>query len=120
MLSFSQTTWKPKMINDSLIVITSSQLKQTNLIFLEHKKLKLTVSELSNQVSNYQLLYNNSLKKDSLYNQSISNMIVEIQQKDLQIQDQAVKINKQKTAIRYISIGGAVAVLLCILNKCQL
>ncbi|MGM9531077.1 hypothetical protein [Intestinibacter sp.] len=36
---FSQTTY-PRIISDSLIVITSSQLKQTNLIFAEHQKLK--------------------------------------------------------------------------------
>lgn len=38
-LCFSQTTY-PRIISDSLIVITPSQLKQTNLIFAEHQKLK--------------------------------------------------------------------------------
>ena len=38
-LCFSQTTY-PRIVSDSLILITSSQLKQTNLIFAEHQKLK--------------------------------------------------------------------------------
>ena len=36
-VSFSQNIY-PKILNDSLIVITPIQLKQTNLIFLEHSK----------------------------------------------------------------------------------
>ena len=38
-LCFSQTTY-PRIVSDSLVLITSSQLKQTNLIFAEHQKLK--------------------------------------------------------------------------------
>ena len=38
-LCFSQTIY-PKIVSDSLVLITSSQLKQTNLIFAEHQKLK--------------------------------------------------------------------------------
>ena len=38
-LCFSQTIY-PRIVSDSLILITSSQLKQTNLIFAEHQKLK--------------------------------------------------------------------------------
>ena len=38
-LCFSQTIY-PKIVSDSLVLITSSHLKQTNLIFAEHQKLK--------------------------------------------------------------------------------
>lgn len=38
-LCFSQTIY-PRIVSDSLVLITSSQLKQTNLIFAEHQKLK--------------------------------------------------------------------------------
>ena len=38
-LCFSQTIY-PRIVSDSLILITSSQLKQTNLIFAEHQNLK--------------------------------------------------------------------------------
>lgn len=111
MLSFSQNTWKPKLINDSLIAITSSQLKQTNIIFLEHKQLKLINKELLFQLENYQLLYTNSLKIDSLNKEVISKLSLEVIKKDLQVQEQAIKIDKQKSTIRYLTIGGIVAIL---------
>lgn len=108
MLSFSQTTWKPKIVNDSLIVITPSQLKETNLIFLEHKQLKLLNAELKNQIENYQLLHNNSLEIESLLKETISNMESELKEQNLQINKQAITINRQKSAIKYITIGGAI------------
>ena len=56
----------PKLVNDSLIVITPKQLKSTTLIFLEHKKLKLEKVELIKQVDSYALLTANLAKADSL------------------------------------------------------
>ena len=50
MLGFSQNTF-PKIVQDSMIVITPQQLKHTNLIFLEHKKLKLEILELNKKLS---------------------------------------------------------------------
>ena len=44
-LCFSQTIY-PRIVSDSLILITSSQLKQTNLIFAEHQKLKSINTQL--------------------------------------------------------------------------
>ena len=104
MLSFSQTTWKPKLVDDSLIVITPSQLKQTNLIFLEHEKLKLTNHELENQIASYQSLYDNSLKVDSLQRSVIFNM-----QEDLQKQN--IIIEKLRTTNKNLAIWGIIAVL---------
>lgn len=47
----SQTTY-PRIVNDSLILLTSTQLKQTNLIFAEHEMLlqerPLYLQEVSN------------------------------------------------------------------------
>lgn len=50
MLGFSQNTF-PKIVQDSMIVITPQQLKHTNLIFLEHKKLKSEILELNKKLS---------------------------------------------------------------------
>lgn len=47
---FSQNTY-PKITQDSLILITPTQLKQTNLIFLEHSKLKLELDSYINKVN---------------------------------------------------------------------
>lgn len=79
--------------------------------------MKQTNQELVSQIANYQLLYTNSLKMDSIRVNVISELTKEIQQQNLQIQEQAVTINKQKSTIRYISIGGAVAVIVAILFK---
>lgn len=55
---FSENIY-PKIYNDSLIVITPIQLKQTNLIFLEHQKLQLENIELNNQINDYNSMLNN-------------------------------------------------------------
>lgn len=65
--SFSQTTY-PKLLNDSLVVITAQQLKQTNLIFLEHQYLKNINLELSKQNKSYEVLAANYQKSDSIKN----------------------------------------------------
>lgn len=64
-LCSSQNTY-PKILNDSLIVITNDQLKQTNLIFVEHSKFKEENRELYNQLNNYNALIDNYKQIDSL------------------------------------------------------
>lgn len=49
-LGFSQNTF-PKIVQDSMIVITPQQLKHTNLIFLEHKKFKSDLLDLNKKLS---------------------------------------------------------------------
>ena len=63
----SQNTY-PKLINDSLVVITPQQLKATNLIFLEHKKFKLEIPELKKQLTSYESLINSYERTDSVRN----------------------------------------------------
>lgn len=48
-LSFSQNIY-PKITKDSLIVLTPLQLKQTNLIFVEHEYYKDINTQLEKQV----------------------------------------------------------------------
>ena len=47
----SQTIY-PQIASDSTVIISHKQLKQTNLIFLEHKKFKEVNEELNNQIIN--------------------------------------------------------------------
>ena len=68
---FSQTTY-PKILNDSLIVITPLQLKQTNLIFLEHNRLQLEKVQTDIQINAYNKLINNYEYSDSIKNNKIS------------------------------------------------
>ena len=55
-----------KILNDSLVVITAKQLKATNLIFLEHGKLKAENEQLNKQIINYNKLIVNYQATDSI------------------------------------------------------
>lgn len=51
---------------DSTVLITTSDLKYTNLIFVEHNKLQQENSLLQSQLSNYIILTNQLEQVDSL------------------------------------------------------
>ena len=84
----------PKLVNDSLIVITPKQLKSTNLIFLEHKKLKLEKVELIKQVDSYALLTANLAKADSLRKLQLERANMHIKLQDTSIQTQQEQLRK--------------------------
>lgn len=84
----------PKLVNDSLIVITPKQLKSTNLIFLEHKKLKLEKVELIKQVDSYALLTANLAKADSLRKLQLERANMHIKLQDIAIQTQQEQLRK--------------------------
>lgn len=108
MWSFSQTTY-PKLTSDSLIVITPQQLKATNLIFLEHKKLKLEVPELNKQIISYESLINSYAKSDSLKNSQIDELTNYMEVSEQVKENQLREINKLKSKnqlYKGLSIGG--------------
>lgn len=108
MWSFSQTTY-PKLTSDSLIVITPQQLKATNLIFLEHKKLKLEVPELNKQIVSYGSLINSYAKSDSLKNSQIDELTNYMEVSEQVKENQLREINKLKSKnqlYKGLSIGG--------------
>lgn len=108
MWSFSQTTY-PKLTSDSLIVITPQQLKATNLIFLEHKKLKLEVPELNKQIVSYESLINSYAKSDSLKNSQIDELTNYMEISKQVRENQLREINKLKSKnqlYKGLSIGG--------------
>ena len=72
-MSFSQTTY-PRQLNDSIVEITTLQLKQTNLIFSEHRKLKLENTELYKQLDYSSLMIKNAERKDQLNREMISSL----------------------------------------------
>lgn len=117
MWSFSQTTY-PKLTSDSLIVITPQQLKATNLIFLEHKKLKLEVPELNKQIVSYESLINSYAKSDSLKNSQIGELTNYMEVSEQVRENQLREINKLKSKnqlYKGLSIGGVtVSVMLLI------
>lgn len=111
--SFSQTTWTPYILNDSLVVISLPQLKQTNLIFLEHKKFK-TLNELLQE----RLIHVNALnleyqKIDSIQQKQLFNFAQVVQTKNDEIQglNKTLDKEKKKSRVKNYIIGGAVSII---------
>ena len=104
----SQNTY-PKLVNDSLVVITPQQLKATNLIFLEHKKFKLEIPELRKQITSYESLINSYERNDSVKNAQINRLMLHAQASEQVMQNQLREINKlesKKKLYRGLTIGG--------------
>ena len=118
---FSQTIY-PSILNDSLIVITPQQLKQTNLLFLDRERLIQENSELKFQLDNYSFLLDNYKYTDTIKSEQISILKTNLEDYNNIINNQSVKINnlnKSNKLLRGISIGGVVIsvsliVLLCL------
>ena len=102
--SFSQTIY-PKQINDSLVIITTQQLKQSNLIFVEHDKLKRENVELTNKIDIQKQMLTNCQKLDSL-------RLLKEQDYQLQIDNLNKQIkSKSKSSLKKgILIGGVCGV----------
>lgn len=119
---FSQNMY-PKLVDDSLVVITPQQLKASNLIFLEHKKLKLERFELNKQLTSYELLTANYAKTDSIRLQQLARAELQMQMYDEAIskqREQIAKMNKKNKRLTTLSIGGfaiSVGLLLALLIK---
>lgn len=99
----------PKLVNDSLVVITPQQLKATNLIFLEHKKLKLEIPELKKQLTSYESLINSYEKTDSIKNAQIDELMSHAQASEQVIQSQLREIDKLESKKKFyqgLTVGG--------------
>ena len=69
---FSQNIYKyPKVINDSLVVITHNQLKATNLIFVEHAKLAILYPIQERKIAVYKQLESEYKLNDSIKSKQI-------------------------------------------------
>ena len=122
-MHLSSQNMYPKLVDDSLVVITPQQLKASNLIFLEHKKLKLERFELNKQLTSYELLTANYAKTDSLRLQQLARAELQMQMYDEAIskqRQQIAKMNKKNKRLTTLSIGGfaiSVGLLLALLIK---
>lgn len=122
-MHLSSQNMYPKLVNDSLVVITPQQLKASNLIFLEHKKLKLERFELNKQLTSYELLTANYAKTDSIRLQQLARAELQMQMYDEAIskqREQIAKMNKKNKRLTTLSIGGfaiSVGLLLALLIK---
>lgn len=71
-MCFSQNIYKyPKVINDSLVVITHNQLKATNLIFIEHAKLAMLYPIQERKIAVYKQLESEYKLNDSIKSKQI-------------------------------------------------
>lgn len=115
--SSSQTTY-PRMTKDSLIVITPLQLKKTNLIFVEHARMKEEIPLLQETIhlqdSTIQIMYHTQ----ELQLNQISNYKVHVgeQQKTLnELNDNIKKEIRKKNTYKNLAIGGCSVSLMFIL-----
>jgi hypothetical protein len=112
MSSFSQTTSTPRLLNDSLVILSLPQLKKTNLIFLEHRKLKSVNSILTEQNKHLFNLNKEYVKIDSVQKCNLENYSRLVLKKDeelLKISDD-LKIQKNKNKVKNYIIGGSITV----------
>ena len=122
-MHLSSQNMYPKLVDDSLVVITPQQLKASNLIFLKHKKLKLERFELNKQLTSYELLTANYAKTDSIRLQQLARAELQMQMYDEAIskqREQIAKMNKKNKRLTTLSIGGfaiSVGLLLALLIK---
>ncbi len=102
----------PKLTHDSLVVITPQQLKQTNLIFVEHNKLLLENEQLEMEVLDYEELLDYASRQDSLRQIRFSEFQDQLEMNNRMIQEQQELLQKQrnKNKILGYTLGGVAVV----------
>lgn len=95
-----------EITQDSIVSITSSQLKSANLIFVEHDKLLKENNLLNQQVYNYQIKTNLLSKTDSLRLEQLANYEALNSSYAKQVDDLNSTIKKKDRSILYLEIGG--------------
>ena len=91
------------------MVITPQQLKQTNLIFLEHKKLSKEVVLLNQQIGNLETINKNLILTDSLRTSQLNRCMLQANLNDQVINSLNAKLakkEKQSKKLKTLSISG--------------
>lgn len=102
--TISKNTY-PKILGDSIVLITPEQLKETNLIFNEHNLLKTKVPLLERKIQVLTEINDNHSKIDSL-------RVQEINQYKANVDKLKKSIKIKNTLITGISSGFVVSLLL--------
>ena len=103
--SFSQTTLNETK-QDSTVLITSDQLKRTNLIFVEHEFLLKTDSLLHQQLANYKLNNDLLLRSDSIHTEELNKYKSLAESLHSEIESLNNEIKKKNKTILTFKIGG--------------
>lgn len=106
-VAFSQIIY-PKTVGDSLVIITAEQLKQTNLIFLEHSHLLEENKILHSKLELQDELIFNYQKMDSISRASILKLDEEVTLKTEQINKLTKRLNNHKI---YFTVGSSALVI---------
>ena len=103
-ICFSQTT-SVDTNPDSIVSVTSEQLKYANLIFVEHEKLLIENSLLNTQIGNYQSKLKLAEETDSLRLSQISQYKGINEAYSLQIGELNKSLSKKDKTILGLKIG---------------
>lgn len=103
-ICFSQTTSVETNL-DSIVSVTSEQLKYANLIFVEHEKLLIENSLLNTQIGNYQSKLKLAEETDSLRLSQISQYKGINEAYSLQIGELNKSLSKKDKTILGLKIG---------------
>lgn len=102
---FSQNT-SSRIKKDSIVLITPNQLKEANLIFVEHQKLLRENDLLFKQISNYKLDNELLLKTDSLRTLQLRNYEGLTESYSLKIEQLNKEIKRKNNALLVWKVGG--------------
>lgn len=91
---------------DSIVYVTTQDIKYTNLIFIEHKKLIKDNALLLNQIENYKDLTNTLTQVDSLRLRQIKEYSTLNENYQLQIESLNKDIKKKNKTLLCWKIGG--------------
>ena len=104
--TFSQNTY-PKNLGDSLVVITAEQLKEANLIFLEHSYLIDENNLLLDELDNKDKLIFNYQQMDSINRTRIIKLVDELDFSKNKVDRLTKQLNNHK---KYFWVGGSVLI----------
>ena len=109
-LSMTTTCFSQNISNgiekDSIVLITPNQLKEANLIFVEHQKLLRENDLLFKQISNYKLDNELLLKTDSLRTLQLRNYEGLTESYNLKIEQLNKEIKRKNNTLLVWKVGG--------------
>lgn len=91
---------------DTIVSISSDQLKYSNIIFLEHQKLSLENSLLNKQICNYKKKISILEENDSLRIKQLDNYKFLNEEYSIKIESLNKEIKDKNNTIKIIKIGG--------------
>ena len=109
-VSFSQNTY-PKTLGDTIVIISSEQLKITNQIFLEHKKLLVSDSIYKKQNKSLREALDLSLQLDSINEAKITSYREAI----ATYEKTQVRLKKKNKIFGFSLLGTVVGIVLLLL-----